>query len=198
MENDTDCYSGPEPQVLPFPPELVVRTLSYLDQACDKKNARLVCKGFAAAGLPSLTSTVYFSTSLINVAPNLEPPNIPHLSSSTREIAMHPVVSKYITRLVCDGTLLPEHYLVPENFENWWTSLGKTTLPAEPLRKTYTTRYLKEKWLIQGGEDRNFLRTALENFANLKHILFTDVAADEQSRDFPRAKWPSFPPGVNL
>lgn len=107
-------YSGPEPQILPFPPELVVRILGYLRKKCDKRNARLVCKGFAAAGLSSLTSKVHFSTSHIGIDYSSE---IPHFSSKSLEIAMHPIVSKYITTLVCEGTQLETSHLPIERFQ---------------------------------------------------------------------------------
>lgn len=108
-------YSGPEPQILPFPPEIVVRILGYLGENCDKRNARLVCKGFAAAGLPSLTSKVHFSTSHIGIDYSSE---TPLLSSKFLEIAMHPVVSKYVTTLVCEGTQLKDSYLQLERFQD--------------------------------------------------------------------------------
>lgn len=197
MVSDEERYSGPEPQTLPFPPELVVRALSYLDQIDDKKNARLVCKGFAAAGLYSLTSTVYFSTSLIEIGYSS---NVPHFSSRTREIVMHPVVSKYITKMVCDGTQLPIPYLELSTFQDWWATLGKsqTSLPIENIHSVYTSRYRQENVIIAKGEDRKIFRTALKQLVNLKCIVFTDVAVDEQSRELPRPNWPLAAPTGDL
>lgn len=197
MISDMDRYSGPEPQTLPFPPELVARTLSYLDQTCDKKNARLVCKGFAAAGLTSLKSTVYFSTSLIHIGYRSK---VPSYSSSTQEVAMHPIVSKYITKLVCDGTQLPDSYLQLRAFQDWWATLGKTPgpWPIQDIHSIYTSRYRQEKWIISKVEDRKIFRTALKHFVNLKCVVFTDVAADELSRKMPRPTWPSAVPKGDL
>lgn len=176
-----------------------MRTLSYLNQACDKKTARLVCKGFAAAGLPSLTTTAYFSTSLIEIESD-HLSKVPHFSSQTQEIAMHPVVSKYITRMVCDGTQLPSSHHQLEGFQGWWATLGKnqTSEPIQQIHSRYTSKYQEEKWMIDKGEDRTIFRTALESFVNLKCIVFTDIAMVEQDRAWPRPPWPSARPEGNL
>ena len=185
-------YSRPEPQTLPLPPELVVRTLSYLVKTLDIKNARLVCKGFAAAGLYSLTTTAYFSTRLIEM---VHSSTIPNISSPTREIAMHPVVSKYITKMVCDGTRLPTFYPQLQAFKDWWTLLGKnhTPWPVQEAFNLYEFRYQQENWIIGKGEDQKIFRTALEHFVKLKCIVFTDVAADEHCQNLPPLSWPMDP-----
>lgn len=113
--NDLSHYAGPEPQILPVPPELVVQILGYLDKKCDKRNARLVCKGFAAAGLSSLTSKAHFSTS--HIGPDYSS-KIPHFSSPFLEIAMDPVLSKYITEVVCESSKLDTSYLQIQKFQN--------------------------------------------------------------------------------
>lgn len=174
-----------------------MRTLSYLDQACDKKNARLVCKGFAAAGLSSLTSTVYFSTSLIKI--DYRSKN-PHCSSPTRELALHPIISKYITRLICDSTQLPIAHLQLQAFQNWWATLGRksTSWPVEKIHGLYSSRYKQEKWIIDRGEDRKIFCTALEQFVHLKCVVFTDVAANELGGKWPRPTWPFAIPDGNL
>ena len=184
MANDLMHYSGLEAQILFFPPELIVRTLSYLDQTCDRQNARLVCRGFAAAGLPSLTSTVYFSA----------------FSNKILEIALHPVVSKYITKLVCDGTQLPSPCLDLPDFQSWLVTLGKEVTPEfiQGAHRMYASRHAKESWMIGTGEDRNIFREALKRFINLKCITFTDVAADKQNRWEPRPTWPSADPEGDL
>lgn len=198
VANDLSCYkgvsemsrySGSHPQTLPLPPELVVRTLSYLNKARDKKNARLVCKGFAAAGLYSLTSMAYFSTSLIEICHSS---TVPYFPSPTREIAMHPVVSKYISKMVCDGTQLPNSYLPLQAFQKWWATLGKnqSPWPVQKIHSSYVFRYRQENWIIGKDEDRKIFRTALERFVKLKCVVFTDVAADENRRDLPRPSWP--------
>ncbi|KAF6218801.1 hypothetical protein HO133_005344 [Letharia lupina] len=197
MVNNKSRYSGPEPQTLPLPPELVVRTLSYLDQASDKKNARLVSKGFAAAGLSSLTSTVYFSTSLIKIgylSKDLQ------FSSPVLEIAMHEVVSKYINKLVCGGTQLSASYLPLRDFQNWWATLGKseTSWPVQKIHSIYVSRYSQEKLVVSKGEDRNIFLTALERFEKLKCIVFTDAAANEQRQVLPQPTWPSAVPEGDL
>ena len=198
VANDLSCYkmvcemsrySGPEPQTLPLPPELVVRTLSYLDNARDKRNARLVCKGFAAAGLYSLTTAAYFSTRLIEQAHSS---TAPVFSSPIREMAMHPVLSKYITKMVCDGTQLPCSYVQLKPFQNWWATLSKsqTPWPLKEAHRFYVSRYKLESLVICEDEDRKIFRTALERFVKLKCIVFTDVAADEHCQNLPRTSWP--------
>ena len=192
MVSDTGRYSGPEPQPLPLPPELIVRTLSYLEEIYDKQNARLVCKGFAACGLPSLTSTVYFSTSLINNNRCGAPKGL-SFSSPTKDIALHPVVSKYITQIVCDGTQLPNAYLALKAFMIWWVALGKQPTwqwPTDKVHGMYVSKYAQDRQIISMGEDRKIFRMALERFVNLKCIVFTDVAADEHNRTLPRPMWP--------
>ena len=190
-------YCGPEPQLLPFPPELVVRILSFLDRACDKKRARLVCKSFAAAGLSSLTSTVSFDLSLIEINYSSE---IPHCSSPALDIAMHPVVSKYITTLVCECTQLPSSHLRSRTFQDWWANLCKNQQPWRPEDKyrTYAVRHALQDDIIGKGGDRKIFCTALQQFSNLKCIEFRDVAADEATRDLPRPKWPSALPEEDL
>ena len=190
MVSDTGRYAGPEPQPLPLPPELIVRTLSYLEEIHDRQNARLVCKGFAACGLPSLTSTVYFSTSLIN---RCDVPERLNFSSPTKDIAMHPVVSKYITRMVCDGTQLPYQYITLNAFRIWWAALGKEPTwqwPTDKIHGMYISKYYQDIQIITAGEDQKIFCMALERFVNLKCILFTDVASDEHHRTLPRPKWP--------
>ena len=182
-------YSGPDPQILPFPPELVARILAYLDRACDKRNARLVCKGFAAAGLSSLTSKVHFSTSLIGIAYSS---NILHFSSPTLEIAMHPVVSKYVTTMVCEGARLSDAFLTFKAFQAWWLTLCKpqTLWPLEKIHNVYTSRYDQEDLIIKRGEDQNILSRALENFPKLDCIWFRDIQTNGP-QDWPRLTWPS-------
>ena len=197
MVSDTSRYSGPEPQMLPFPAEIIARILSYLDEVCDKRNARLACKGFAAAGLCSLTSTAYFSTSSIKVGYHSKHPLC---SSPTREMAMHPVVSKYITRMVCDGTQLLNSCIEPSAFHIWWTTAtsDQRFWPTLKIRSVYSSRNRQEDWIISRGEDQKIFRTALEQFVNLKCIVFTDSAANERSRALPRPTWPSTVPEGDL
>ena len=196
MVSATGRYCGPEPQVLPLPPELIVRTLSYLEEMHDRQNARLVCKGFAACGLPSLTSTVYFSTSLIN---RCDDPSRLCFTSTTKDIAMHPVVSKYITRMVCDGTQLPNEYTRLNAFRIWWAALGKQPTwqwPTDKVHDMYVSKLHREIQILTMGEDRKIFRMALECFVHLKCILFTDVASDEHNRTLPRPNWPLTVPEV--
>ena len=187
-------YSGSDPQILPFPPELVTKIVSYVDRACDKRNARLVCKGFAAAGLSSLTSKVYFSTSLIGIDYSSKGP---HFSSPTLEIAIHPVVSKYITTMVCDGAQLPRNYLVLKVFQDLWLSLGKprTGWPIEKIHNSYISRYAQEDTITKDGEDQKIFCRALQNFPKLDCIWFKDVKKNK-FQDWPRHTWPSAAPLV--
>lgn len=189
MVTEMSRYTGPEPQTLPLPPELVMRALSFLKQAQDKQNARLVCKGFAAAGLYSLTSTAYFSTRLIEMA---QPLKDPYYSSPTQEIALHPVVSKYITRMVCNGTYLPASYLSFEAFRNHWENFGKNKKQWSLQRAHlfHVLRYQQESRIISMEEDRKIFRTTLEHFVKLKCIVFTDGGSDEHNQDLLRKTWP--------
>ena len=193
--DDPDAASDPRKN-FPFPPELVARILNYVDRACDKRNARLVCKGFAAAGLSSLTSKVHFSTSLISIDHSEEGP---HFSSPTLEIAMHPVLSKYITTMVCEGTQLSTNYLVFKAFQDLWLSLDKprTVWPIETIHNIYTSRYLQEAQMTESGEDQKLFYRALRNFPKLDCIWFRDVKKNEL-RDWPRLTWPSAVPQGDL
>ena len=192
VASDISRYSQPEPQILPFPPELVVRILGYLDRACDKKNARLVCKGFAAAGLSTLTSTVYFSNSLIGIDFSSKDA---HLTSPTLEIAMHPVVSKYITTLVCEGTPLSKPHQNVVDFQNWWALLCKpqTLWPVDMIYNLYSTRYASEAWMIKSREDQKIFCTALEKFPKLDCMVIRDVISS-WGQDWPRPTWPDAAP----
>ena len=188
MTTDTSRYSGPEPQVLPLPPELIVKTLGYLDQVRDKKNARLVSKGFARAGLSTLTSTAWLSTSLMKL--DRQWSDSPRFSCSILEIAMNPVVSKYITTLVCDSLLFPS--ILCQNVQDWLARLGQNRTSADvmDIHRYYVLKYSQERWIISNGEDRRMLLVALKQFVNLKSVLFTDVGADEPGRPLPRSTWP--------
>ena len=190
------CYSRSDPQVLPFPPELVARILGYLDRACDKRNARLVCKGFAAAGLSSLTSKVYFSTSLIGIDYSSKPP---HCSSPTLEIAMHPVVSKYITTMVCEGAQISPCLLGFKTFQDWWVTLCKPRIewPIEMMYHSYSSRQGQEAWITEKGEDRKIFWKALQNFPKLDCIEFRDIKTNGPG-DWPRPSWPSAIPEGDL
>lgn len=194
--SDLIRYSGSDPQVLPFPPELVARILGYLDRACDKRNARLVCKGFAAAGLSSLTSKVYFSTSLIGIDYSSKDP---HCSSPTLDIAMHPVVSKYITTMVCEGTQISPSLLRFSTFQDWWLGLCKPQMdwPIEMIYHIYTSRHAQEECINQKGEDRKIFYKALQNFPKLDCIKFRDVKTNGPG-DWPRPPWPSAIPKGDL
>ena len=193
ITTDICRYSGPDPQILPFPPDSIVqilaRILSYLDRVCDKKNVRLASKGFAAASLSMLTSTAYFSTSLIK----LDDPwgVISRFSSSILEMAMDPIVSQNVTKVVCDDTLFPNFFSL--SLQNWWASQSKdrTSVQIMDSRNHHVSNYSHERWIIRHGEDRRIFRTALGSFVNLKSIVFRDVIADEQDRQWPRSTWPS-------
>lgn len=196
VSSDVSRYSGPDPQILPFPPELIARILAYVDRACDKRNARLACKGFAAAGLPSLTSKAYFSTSLIGIDYSS---GVPHFSSPTSEIAMHPVVSKYITTMFCEGTQLSESFLDFTAFQSWWLTLSnsQTSWPLEKVHSIYTSRYAQEYSIIKDGEDQKIFCRALENFPKLDCVWFRDVITNGP-QDWPRPTWPMNRPTRDL
>lgn len=113
---------------------------------------------------------------------------------------MHPVVSRYITKMICDGTQFPIPYLELNTFQNWWATLDKSqmSLPIQNIHSLYTLRYSQENWIVASGEDRRIFLTALEQFVKLKCVVFTDVAVDENCREFPRPTWPLRDPEGDL
>ena len=177
----TKHYSGEEHQCLPFPQETLVQVIGLLDKACDRRNARLVCRGFAEAGLPSLTYTV----SLSIAGGTLE---------RAQEIAEHPVVAKYITRLVCSGTQLLSGGVNYESFAAWYGSRRHQTEASVPLSVIYeqfVSRDEKEKRVVHCGLDKAIFLLALRNFVNLERIAFTDVPLVEENQDLARPQWSS-------
>ena len=159
-----------------------------LDKACDRRNARLVCKGFAEAGLPSLTYTVNLSVA-------------GGLLDRTRAIAEHPVVSKYITQIVCSGTQLLSDNASYDNFKNWYGLTGYQTEPSVPLPVIYdqfVSRDEKEKKIIHCRRDQATFALAFQSFVNLKRITFTDVPIVEEEQNLARPQWPGVASGVDL
>lgn len=161
---------------------------SLLDKACDRRNARLVCKGFAEAGLPSLTYTVHLSIA-------------GGLLDRTRAIAEHPVVSKYITHIVCSGTQLLSDNPNYDNFKIWYGRTSHQTEPSVPLPVIYdqlVSRDEKEKEIIHCQRDQATFILALQSFVNLKRITFTDVPVVEEKQYLARPQWPGAASGVDL
>ena len=157
-----------------------MQVISLLDKACDRRNARLVCRGFAEAGLPSLTYTVNFSVA-------------GGLLDRTQAIAEHPVVAKYITHMVCSGTQLLRDGVSYENFIAWYGPTRRQTEPSVPLTVVYeqfVSRNEKEKRIIHRGLDKAIFFLALRRFVNLERITFTDVPLVEEKQNFARPQWP--------
>ena len=176
----TKHYSGDGPQCLPFPQEILVQIIGELDTACDRGNARLACKGFAEAGLPSLTYTVNLSIA-------------GGLLDRAQAIAQHPVVAKYITQMVCSGTQLLSGGVNSDNFTAWYGSMGHRTEipgPFSNIYEQYVSRDEKEKRIIHSGLDQTIFLLALREFVNLERITFTDVPLVEANRDLARPQWP--------
>lgn len=181
-------YSGEEPQYLPFPREILAQVSGLLDKACDRKNARLVCKGFAEAGLPSLTYTVHLSIA-------------GGLLDRTRAIAKHPVVSKYITQLICSGTQLLSDSPNYDNFQNWYGLARHEAEPSVPLPVIYdqlVSRDKKEKETIHCQRDQATFVLAIQSFVNLKSITFTDVPVVEDKLYLARPQWSGAASDVDL
>lgn len=154
--------------------------IGLLDKACDRRNARLVCKGFAEAGLPSLTYTVNLSIAGC-------------LLERTQAIAEHPVVSKYVTRMVCSGTQLLSDGVGYDNFRYWYGATRKKTEPSVPLSVIYEnfiSRDKNEKISIHCQRDKTIFLLALQRFVGLKHITFSDVPLAEENKDMARPQWP--------
>ena len=173
-------YSGEGPQPLPFPAEILVQVIGLLDKACDRRNARLACKGFAEAGLPSLTYTVNLSVA-------------GSLLDSTREIAQHPVVSKYITEMVCSGTQLFRDDVNFDIFKNWYGHTRHQTefsVPLSVIYEQFVSRDAEEKKIIHGQGDQAMFLLGLEQFRNLKRIEFTDVPPVEKNQQLSRPQSP--------
>ncbi len=185
--NYTKRYSGDGPQCLPFPQETLVQIIGLLNKACDRKNARLVCKGFAEAGLPSLTYTVNLSIAGC-------------LLDRTQAIAEHPVVAKYITQMVCSGTQLLSDRVSYESFRAWYGHARHQTELSVPLSiyEQFVSRDEKEKRIIHCGMDKAIFLTCLERFVNLERITFTDVPLVEENQDLARPHWPGIASGGDL
>lgn len=186
--NPTEHYSGDGPQRLLFPQETLVQVIGLFDKACDRRNARLVCKGFAEAGLPSLTYTVNLSVAK-------------GLLDRTQAIAEHPVVAKYITHMVCSGTQLLRDRVTYENFRAWYEPTRCQTelsVPLSVIYEQFISRDEKEKELIQRGMDKAVFLLCLQNFVNLERITFTDIPLVEENRDLSRPQWPGVASGRDL
>ena len=157
-----------------------MQIISLLHKACHRRSARLVCKGFAEAGLPSLTYTVNLSIA-------------GGLLERTQAIAEHPVVSKYITQMVCTGTQLLSDDVTYSNFRNWYEPTRYQAEPLVPLSVIYeqiVSRDEKEKRIIHCQKDQAIFLLALQSFVNLKRITFTDVPLVEENQDLARPQWP--------
>lgn len=173
-------YSGDGPQCLPFPQEILVPVIGLLDKARDRRNARLVCKGFAEAGLPSLTYTVKLSIA-------------GGLLERTQAIAEHPVVSKYVTQMVCSGTQLLSDGVGYDNFKNWYGATRNQTEPSVPpsiIYGKFVSRDKDEKKIIHCQKDQTIFLLALQRFVSLKRITFSDVPLAEGNKDMARPQWP--------
>ena len=180
IPNHTKHFSGDGPQRLAFPQETLVQIIGLLDKACDRRNARLVCRGFAKAGLPSLTYTVNLSVA-------------GGLLDRTQAIADHPIVAKYITQMVCNGTQLLRDGVNEESFTAWYRSLRHQAEPSIPLTVIYdqvVARDRNEKKIIRCEEDRAVFLLALQRFVNLERITFTDVPLADENPDLARPLWP--------
>ena len=165
-----------------------MQVIGLLDKACDRKNSRLVCKGFADAGLPSLTYTVNLSVA-------------GGLLDRTQAIAEHPVVAKYITQIVCSGTQLLSDGVSHDNFQNWYRQTRHQAGLSVPLSVIYEqilSRDENEKRMIHCQKDHAILLLALQRFVNLEHITFTDVPLVEENQNLARPRWPGIPNGGDL
>lgn len=181
-------YSGDGPQCLPFPPEILVQFIGLLDKACDRRNARVVCKGFAEAGLPSLTYTVNFSVT-------------EDLLDRTQAIAEHSIVSKYITQMACSGTRLLSDDAKYDDFRDWYgrqRCQTKLSVPSSFIYEQLASRNEKLKRIIRCQRDQAIFLLALQRFVNLKRITFTDVPLDEENQDLVRSQWPGLVSGRDL
>lgn len=165
-----------------------MQVIGLLDKACDRTNARLVCKGFAEAGLPSLTFTVNLSVT-------------GGLLDRTQAIAEHPVVSKYITQMVCSGTQLLSDHVNYDSFQDWYGLPRDHTELSPPLSVIYeqfVSRDKNEKNIIHCQRDQAIFLLALQSFVNLKRITFTDVPLVEETQHLARPQWPGVPNGGDL
>ena len=178
-------YSGHGRQCLTFPQETLVQIIGLLNKACDRKNARLVCKGFAEAGLPSLTYTANLSVA-------------GGLLDRTQAIAEHPVVAKYVTQMICSGTQLLRNGVNYENFKAWYGSARPQTelpVPLSVIYEQFISRDEKEKEIIRCGMDEAVFLLCLHRFVNLERIIFTDVPLVEENQTLARPQWPGVASG---
>ncbi len=108
---------------------------------------RLVCKAFAAAGLPFLTSTAYLSSYRYNL-------------EVLTDISQHPCVSKYIRKMICDDSRV---------------TMNAITKTLDINSQEYCQKMCAEQSDIRRqGEDLAVLCAALAKLPNLRRILLTD------------------------
>lgn len=157
-----------------------MQVIGLLNKACDRRSARLVCKGFAQAGLPSLTHTV-----------NLSVPS--GLLDRTRAIAEHPVVGKYIIQMVCSGTQLLSDEVNYGNIQNLHGPTTRQTELSVPLPVVYEqllSRDERGKRITHCQRAQAIFLLALQRFVNLKRITFTEVPLAEENQDLFHPQWP--------
>lgn len=162
-----------------------MQLIGLLEKACDRRNARLVCKGFAEAGLPSLTYTVDLSVA-------------GDLLEKAQAIAEHPVVGKYITHIICSGTQLHRGDVNYGNFQNQHRRTRPQTelsVPSPVIYEQFISREEKEGRMIHCQREQAIFLLALQRFVNLKLVTFTDVQPSEDIHDLARPESPGIASG---
>ena len=166
---------------LPLPHELVVEILSRLD---DKRNARLVCKDFAAAGLPSLTNGI---VRLSNFRGDLD---------RLIEISKNEVLSKHIKTAECYTPAINGCCTATGNisWDEWWAE----SWIWDPLlhrrvwlraRKKETYREYLALYEQQLNYSDELLEELVDAFKRLPNITTIRILDDHLSSDrfMPRA-----------
>lgn len=180
-------YTGVGSQRLLLPRELLVEVFKNLGKALDKGNVRLVCRAFADAVSPSLTTTAYLS-------PRHK------ILCSAYEMARHPVVSKYIKKVVCSGAQL-EWRLDRHELRQRCKDFGYSTYSAPPIGEIsdrFAWDYDRETHISGSGELRGIFSKILVQFVNLEWMTFTDTRTDERIELVQHYTWPAIPPTGDL
>ena len=158
---------------LPLPHELIVEILWHVTNQYDKNSARLVCKDFAAAGLPSLTNGIV---------------RMSHFRCDYErliEISNTDMLNKNIHTLICYTPVLDVRYATGESsWDDWWSKsikedpvLHRHTF-AGPKKRSQRTfdRYVKlcDQQISYNDDLQSDFTNALVKMPNIRHITIVD------------------------
>lgn len=187
-----------------LPAEVLVEVFKYFS-ARDKRNARKVCRSFADAALPSLTTTAYLSPRERVLMP-------------IQELSRHPVVCKYIKRVrypnlcyraetltelrqvICYGAelewRLEDHSLRQRCKE--YAQLAYSTSKINGISERYSQNYDREAHISGNGRLQAIFGEILGQFVKLEHVTFADHPPLEDMELVRNYAWPAIPPNRDL